>query len=110
MSKESIADFYIRLSSKPQEKGMSKTFQIKECKRYCKNKGYKVRNIYYENKSAKTPEKRPVFNELIARQKTKDRADVIVVYAVNRLARKPVEFYQKRELVDKYNTEIVIII
>jgi site-specific DNA recombinase len=109
MSKESIADFYIRLSSKPQEKGMSKTFQIKECKRYCKNKGYKVRNIYYENKSAKTPEKRPVFNELIARQKTKDRADVIVVYAVNRLARNPVDFYQIRELVDKYNTEFVFI-
>ena len=91
MSKESIADFYIRLSSKPQEKGMSKTFQIKECKRYCKNKGYKVRNIYYENKSAKTPEKRPVFNELIARQKTKDRADVIVVYGQS-FSKKPSRF------------------
>ena len=109
MSKESIADLYIRLSSKPQEKGMSKTFQIKECKKYCKNKGYKVRNIYYENKSAKTPDKRPVFNELIERQKTKDRADVIVVYAVNRLARNHVDFYQIREPIDKYNTEFVFV-
>ena len=109
MSKEIIADLYIRLSSKKQEKGMSKTFQIYECKKYCKNKGYKVRNIYYENKSAKTPEKRQVFNELIARQKTKERADVIVVYAVNRLARNPVDFYQIREPVDKYNTEFVFV-
>ena len=58
---------------------------------------------------AKTPDKRPVFNELIARQKTKDRADAIIVYALNRLARNPVDFYKIRELIDKHNTTFVFV-
>ena len=56
-------------------------------------------------KSALHGSKRPVFEEILARQKTKDKVDVIMVYTLNRLTRNHPDFYFIRELVDKYNTK-----
>ena len=61
---------YIRLSSKKQEDGMSKEVQEKACREFCKKEGLILKNVYYENKSALRPGKRPVFNEIITKQKT----------------------------------------
>ncbi len=104
-----IADIYIRLSSKSQEDGMSRETQERECRKYCEMHGIKVRNVYYENKSGMTPYNRPVFYEMIAKQQSKDRADVIVCFCINRLTRNQVDFYPIRGLVDEYNTQIVFV-
>lgn len=103
------ADIYIRLSSKPQENGMSKETQEKECRKYCKEHGILVRNIYYENKSGMTPYNRPVFYEMIAKQQSKDRADVIISFCLNRLTRNQNDFYPIRVLVDEFDTKIVFV-
>lgn len=102
-------DIYIRLSSKNQENGMSKETQEKECRKYCETHGIIVRNIYYENKSGMTPYNRPVFYEMIAKQQSKDKADVIISFCINRLTRNQVDFYPIRSLVDEYNTKIVFV-
>lgn len=107
--KNPIADIYIRLSSKSQEDGMSKETQEKECRKYCEEHGITVRNIYYENKSGMTPYNRPVFYEMITKQQTKDRADIIISFCVNRLTRNHVDFYPIRTLVDKYDTKIIFV-
>ena len=106
------ADIYIRLSSKSQEDGMSKETQEKECRKYCEENGIIVRNVYYENKSAMTPYNRPVFYEMVAKQQSKDRADIIVSFCINRLTRNQVDFYPIRACLlytskgVKSNTEI----
>lgn len=103
------ADIYIRLSSKSQEDGMSKETQERECRKYCEENGIIVRNVYYENKSAMTPYNRPVFYEMVAKQQSKDRADIIVSFCINRLTRNQVDFYPIRALVDEYNTKIIFV-
>lgn len=107
--KQESAEGYIRLSSRNQEDGMSRKTQEKECRKYCEKNGIILRNIYYENKSAIEPYKRPVLNAIIARQKTKDKADIIVTYSLNRLTRNHPDFYFFRELVDKHDTKIVFV-
>lgn len=101
-----IADVYIRLSSKPQEKGLSKETQEEKCRKYCEKQGYIVHNIYYENKSAMTAHKRPVFEQMIAEQH-KNKADVIISFCLNRLTRNPYDFEPLEILVDKYNMTII---
>ena len=107
--KNLLANIYLRLSSKKQEDGMSKEIQETECRKYCEKEGIIVKNIFYENESAMIPNNRPVFEDLIARQKTKDRVDVIMVYTLNRLTRNHPDFYYIRELVDKFNTKIIFV-
>lgn len=100
------ADVYIRLSSKPQEKGLSRETQEEKCREYCKKYGYKVRNIYYENKSAMKAHKRPVFEEMIAKQH-KNKAEAIIAFCLNRLVRNQYDFEPLEELVDKFNMKII---
>ena len=109
MNKEIIADIYIRLSSKSQEDGMSKETQENECQKYCEANGITVRNVYYENKSAMTPYDRPVFYKMIANQQSKDRADVIISFCINRLTRNQYDFYPIEVLVDKFDTKIIFV-
>ncbi len=100
------ADVYIRLSSKPQEKGLSRETQEEKCREYCEKYGYIVRNIYYENKSAMKAHKRPVFEQMIAEQH-KNKADVIISFCLNRLTRNPYDFEPLETLVDKHNITII---
>ena len=109
MSKNEIADIYIRLSSKKQEDGMSKDTQEEKCREYCKRHNLTVRNIYYENRSGMTPYDRPVFNQMVVNQQTKNKADYIVTFCVNRLTRNHVDFYQAEVIVDKYGTKIAFV-
>ena len=107
--KHQTALIYVRLSSKKQEDGMSKEVQEEKCRAFCEKEEMSVKAVYYENKSALHGSKRPVFEEILALQKTKDRVDVIMVYTLNRLTRNHPDFYFIRELVDKYNTKIVFV-
>ena len=100
---------YIRLSSKKQEDGMSKEVQEEKCREFCEKEEMVIKDICYENKSALHGSKRPIFEEILARQKTKDRVDVIMVYTLNRLTRNHPDFYFIRELVDKYDTKIIFV-
>lgn len=103
------AVIYIRLSSKKQEDGMSKELQEEKCREFCKKLGMIIQDILYENKSAIHGANRPVFENILARQKTKYKVDVIMVYTLNRLTRNHPDFYFIRELVDKHNTKIVFV-
>lgn len=102
------ADLYIRLSSKSQEKGLSKETQEEKCKEQCKKLGYVVRNIYYENKSAMKAHKRPVFEQMIEEQH-KNKADIIISFCLNRLVRNQYDFEPLEELVDKLDMKIICI-
>ena len=102
------ADLYIRLSSKSQEKGLSRETQEEKCKEQCKKLGYVVRNIYYENKSAMKAHKRPVFEQMIEEQH-KNKADIIISFCLNRLVRNQYDFEPLEELVDKLDMKIICI-
>ena len=102
------ADLYIRLSSKSQEKGLSRETQEEKCKEQCKKRGYVVRNIYYENKSAMKAHKRPVFEQMIEEQH-KNKADIIMSFCLNRLVRNQYDFEPLEELVDKLDMKIICI-
>ena len=102
------ADLYIRLSSKSQEKGLSRETQEEKCKEQCKKLGYVVRNSYYENKSAMKAHKRPVFEQMIAEQH-KNKADIIISFCLNRLVRNQYDFEPLEELVDKLDMKIICI-
>ena len=103
------AIIYIRLSSKKQEDGMSKETQEVECRKYCEKEGLNIHQVYYENKSAMFGSFRPVFHEIVARQKTANKVNVLVFYSINRLTRNHPDFYLIRELVDKYDTKVVFV-
>lgn len=100
---------YIRLSSKKQEDGMSKELQNEKCCEFCQKAGMTLKSVLYENKSAMYGSNRPVFEKILAQQKTKHKVDVIVVYTLNRLTRNHPDFYFIRELVDKHNTKVVFV-
>lgn len=102
------ADLYIRLSSKSQEKGLSRETQEEKCKEQCKKLGYVVRNIYYENKSAMKAHKRPVFEQMIEEQH-KNKADIIISFCLNRLVRNQYDFEPLEELVDKLDMKLICI-
>lgn len=108
MNKKLLFDVYIRLSTKPQEKGMSKEVQEEKCREYCKKHGYIIRHIYYENKSAMKAHKRPVFEKMIAEQ-YKNKADGIISFCLNRLTRNQYDFEPIEKLVDKLNMKIILI-
>ena len=109
MNKKEIADIYIRLSSKNQEDGMSKETQEEKCRDYCKKHKLTVRNVYYENCSAITPNIRPVFNKIILNQQTPNKADYLVTYCVNRFTRNHIDFYQAEIIIDKFGTKIAFV-
>jgi len=86
MSKRSI--IYARVSTDEQTKGYSLHTQIDACKSYALERGYIVLNIFTEDYSGASID-RPVLNQLrdflVA-----EEVDVVIIYDVDRLARKSV--------------------
>lgn len=82
---------YARKSSESEDKQMASIdSQIKELTKLAQNNGLNIVAVLSESKSAKTPEQRPVFNQMIERVK-RGEANGIICWKLNRLARNPVD-------------------
>lgn len=108
-NKKKTAVIYIRLSSKKQEKGMSKFEQERLCREYCEKHDIEIIGIYYENKSAMVPYARPEFMKMITFQKSDLRADYVITMCVNRLTRNHVDLYPIEDIVNNYGTKLVFV-
>lgn len=63
--------------------------QLKFCRDTAQALGYEVVEEITESMSAKNPEKRPGFKKMM--KMLGDKADVVITWKVNRLARNPVD-------------------
>ncbi len=92
MQKEQIKYLiYARKSSESEDRQIqSIDDQINRLKKLAKDLKLKIIDVYTESKSAKMPDNRPVFNELIDTIK-KGEANGILCWQINRLSRNPVD-------------------
>ena len=82
---------YARKSSESEDKQVASIdSQVKELERLAEQYGLTVVHTFTESKSAKAPNNRPVFNEMISRLH-KGEADGILCWKLDRLARNPVD-------------------
>jgi DNA invertase Pin-like site-specific DNA recombinase len=84
-----VGVIYTRVSSKEQLQNMSLPTQRRACVEYCERHGIEVAEVFVEEgESAKTMD-RPVLQQLLAYcREHRGRVDHVIVYAINRLARK----------------------
>jgi DNA invertase Pin-like site-specific DNA recombinase len=82
---------YARKSSESEDKQVASiSSQVDELKKLAEQHGIKVIKILTEEKSAKTPAQRPVFNEMLA-MIHRGEASGILCWKLDRLARNPVD-------------------
>ena len=86
MNKQSI--IYARVSTDEQTKGYSLQTQVEACKQYAVEKGYIVLRIFSEDYSGASLD-RPELNN-VRDFLAKEEVDVVIVYDVDRLARKSI--------------------
>ena len=86
MNKQSI--IYARVSTDEQTKGYSLQTQVEACKQYAVEKGYIVLRIFSEDYSGASLD-RPELNN-VRDFLAKEKVDVVIVYDVDRLARKSI--------------------
>ena len=101
-----IADLYIRVSTDEQaEKGYSQRNQEEVLRRYCEIKNITVRNVYFEDHSAKTF-KRPVWTKLlVALRKSKYKSDLILFTKWDRFSRNAGDAYHMINVLRKFGVE-----
>jgi site-specific DNA recombinase len=80
------AAIYVRVSTDEQAKGYSLNTQVDACKAYADEKGYKVIGIFSDDYTGAALD-RPALNQL-RDYMVREPVDVIVVYDIDRLARK----------------------
>ena len=82
---------YARKSSESEDRQVqSIDDQINRLKELAQNLGLVIKHIYIEAKSAKTPNNRPIFDEMMQRIEKGD-ARGILCWQINRLSRNPVD-------------------
>ena len=82
---------YARKSSESEERQIqSIDDQINRLKELASNFNLTIKKVYKESKSAKAPNNRPIFNEVIQRIEDGE-ADGILTWSINRLSRNPID-------------------
>ena len=82
---------YARKSSESEDRQIqSIDDQITRMKELAKNMNFKIVDIFIESKSAKQPNNRPVFEEMMKRIENKE-VDGILCWQLNRLSRNPID-------------------
>ena len=82
---------YARKSSESEDRQVqSIDDQIDRLKQYAKDKSLDIKEIYTEAKSAKKPNNRPLFDEMMERIE-KGEANGILCWQINRLSRNPID-------------------
>jgi len=106
--REIICGIYLRVPTEDQAReGFSLSEQRERLKAFCDFKGYKIHG-YYEDAgiSAKTGNKRPEFDRMIADSK-KGLINTIVALKLDRLSRSIYDWENIMKLTEKYNINIV---
>lgn len=95
MNREPVADLYIRVSTDEQaDKGYSQRNQEEMLRKYCDNHSIQVRDIIYEDHSAKTfnrPEWKKLLHHL---RKNRNKTDLILFTKWDRFSRNAGDAYQ----------------
>ena len=82
---------YARKSSESEDRQIqSIDDQVKRLKELAEDRGFSIKRTFKEAKSAKNPESRPIFNEMMERVENGE-ADGILCWQINRLSRNPVD-------------------
>lgn len=80
---------YARKSSESEDRQIqSIDDQVERLKKFAQQQGLKISHVYTEAKTAKKPNNRPVFTEMLRRIE-KGEADGILCWQINRLSRNP---------------------
>jgi len=101
-----VADLYIRVSTDEQaEKGYSQRNQQDILKRYCEINEIKVRNVIYEDHSAKTFE-RPEWRKLLINIKSKKlQSELLLFTKWDRFSRNASDAYQMISILRRHGVE-----
>jgi len=82
---------YVRKSSESEDRQVqSIESQVNRLKQIARNLNLDIRQLYTEAKSAKKPNNRPLFDEMIQRIESSE-ADGILCWQINRLSRNPID-------------------
>jgi len=101
------AVIYCRVSTKEQVDNLSLATQERESRRFCQQNGYGVARIFIERgESAKTADRPQLLAMLDWCSKHKDAVDVVVVYAVSRLARQQYDHHTIRMMLSRYGISL----
>jgi len=101
------AVIYCRVSTKEQVDNLSLPTQERESRRYCERAGYGVARVFVERgESAKTADRPQLLAMLEWCRKNKDTVDVVVVYAVSRLARRQYDHHTIRMMLSRYGISL----
>lgn len=105
-SREPIADLYVRVSTDEQaDKGYSQRNQEEMLRKYCDNHSIEIRNIIYEDHSAKSFN-RPEWKKLLQNlKKNKNQIDLILFTKWDRFSRNAGDAYQMINQLRDLNTE-----
>lgn len=101
-----IADLYVRVSTDEQaEKGYSQRNQEELLRKYCGINNIQIRNVIYEDHSAKTFN-RPQWKKLLANlKKNKNKTDLVLFLKWDRFSRNAGDAYQMISLLRKLGVE-----
>lgn len=104
--RETIADLYVRVSTDEQaDKGYSQRNQEEMLRKYCDNHSVEIRNVIYEDHSAKSfnrPEWKKLLNHL---KKNRNRIDLILFTKWDRFSRNAGDAYQMINVLRDLNVE-----
>ena len=99
---------YIRVSGRQQVKGVSLDDQLRACRDYAGRQGWQILEVYIEpGRSAYSEklEKRIAFQQMLLDAKQK-RFDVVLVYKLDRFARKTLVQYQAAAELERHHVQI----
>ena len=101
---------YIRVSSDEQVKGTSLEFQEEACRKYCKDQGIEVVNIFREEgasaKDLSLNNRKKFLNALEFSRKNKGKIDAFVVLRVDRFARNTEDHFAIRKILLGYGVSL----
>ena len=106
VSKRVTAGIYTRISLDAGGEALGVERQAKLCRELAKKKGWQVVETYQDNdQSASTDKARPEYSRMLA-DIAAGRINGVVVYAIDRLTRRPIELEHFIELVEKHGVQL----
>lgn len=75
-------------------------YQVKACKQYAANKGYRLKEIFVDNGKSGTTTNRPKFQEMIKKLENGE-AKCVIGYRIDRITRNVADFSRIRKMFSK---------
>jgi site-specific DNA recombinase len=100
---------YLRQSKDQNGSGLAIARQREDCESLCARRGWQVAETYIDNDvSASTGRVRPAYARMLADVEA-GKLDAVVVWAYDRLARRPIEFEQFIDLADRHRLALATV-